>query len=571
MMVSKDMNNKLYVVWSGVDPVISNSRYNIRRIVYDGSIWGGIQTLTNNTTSDAINPSILKNKNADYIINPVIYTDSQNTGVKLIGTIYTIPKIISATPIANESVNELDNAYIPTMNVSDDDNNTVTCRYYVDTEGTPRDTQTVANTMTPKIATFNAINMNLFTEGSHTIRFEADDGTVITQSNINIIVDKTAPALGGVTATSTDTSIITSGSATDSLSGLDTKAYRYTVGTSVSLWKSETSCTYMNLVPNTVYTVLFEARDKEGHISSNSQNIRTKAQTPALTSGGTTSNSIDLILKDANPFTTEYQISSGTKYVAQDGILTDIPSWITITGRKITITGLTSNMSYSFTAKARNAESIETVQGNSINITTIPAPYLAPVSISAKATDNSITINWSGVQSADGYDIKVDGVPTNNGANTTYTHSDLTTGSSHTYSINARIGGVSQGWSSEITITANNGKVAVLTTENYQNGKEFDLAFKSLNVRNYSLYTFTINFSQNELDVVDLCTRTPAKELTTGTISGTGITITQFSPGTITFTVNKTLSTETMSTSNVNVIRFKTKTANPSTVRYTVQ
>lgn len=63
----------------------------------------------------------------------------------------------------------------------------------------------------------------------------------------------------------------------------------------------------------------------------------------------------------------------------------------------------------------------------------------------------SITIMWDKVQGADGYDVMVDGVVTDNGASNSFTHSGLEPGSTHIYIVRARTGGISGEWGQELS------------------------------------------------------------------------------------------------------------------------
>ncbi|WP_147273227.1 S8 family serine peptidase [Anaerobacterium chartisolvens] len=89
--------------------------------------------------------------------------------------------------------------------------------------------------------------------------------------------------------------------------------------------------------------------------------------------------------------------------------------------------------------------------------------------------------------------------------------------------------------------------------------KTFNLVLKAANMRSLSDRTFTVKYIADDLDITDLCSMTWAKETAAGAITGTDITIQQYLPGTITFTVNKSIPSGKQWSGIVNAIRFKCK------------
>ena len=360
------------------------------------------------------------------------------------------------TPKQNEILSDADTNFVPQITVSDENNDTLTCKYYIDSETTPRDTKSVNNTSETKTVSFNPIDMSLLTEGAHTLTCEVTDGRTtepFTQT-INFQVDKSAPTLGEITSSSTTDTITITGSATDGISGLSVEPYRYTIGSEVSSWiDSGTYTSQRNLTPNTQYQTGFEARDAKNHIASSFKNMYTKATVPVLSTCNPSSYSIDIETNDENPSVTQYQISTsgGSQYVTQEGTLTATPVWITLTNKKVTVTGLSPEKTYTFTAKARNGENIETVASSSVSGTTLIAPPGSPANIIATATDKTITISWDASVGAIGYEVEVDGTVVNTDTATRYTHVGLNPGTPHTYRVRARNAGGPGNWSAPIT------------------------------------------------------------------------------------------------------------------------
>jgi len=90
---------------------------------------------------------------------------------------------------------------------------------------------------------------------------------------------------------------------------------------------------------------------------------------PQLT---TLSVEIDNVTQNGNPANTQYAIQTGTQYVQANGSLGATAVWQTAAtwGYK-TVTGLTSGTNYTFRAKARNGDNVETVFGADASETTL--------------------------------------------------------------------------------------------------------------------------------------------------------------------------------------------------------
>ena len=381
-------------------------------------------------------------------VNTVINTGVQRGhGIIKITELNTEPMINSiSSPTANQAFSEA-KPVTASIVVSDPDNNALTFKYYIDT--TLVDTKSIAsNTATPQTVSFNVPSMSTITEGSHTVKFEVNDGQSTVQSTVNIIVDKSGPTLGNITPSSDDKSITVTGTASDS-SGLSSNPYRYTVGNKQSAWTSLTSFTESSLAPNTSYPVKFEAKDSVDNIrASTVQNFYTKAQVPSIEVGYPTTTSLDITLTDINPSNTQYQIVTGAQYVSSNGTLTSIPQWITLSGKSKTVTGLASNKSYSFQVKARNGASVETALSASKSGTTLPA---SPQNINKSATNTSITLSWGAVAGAAGYEIDFSGTLITNITSTIYTKTGLTPNTPYTMKVRAKSAAGVGDWSSLIT------------------------------------------------------------------------------------------------------------------------
>lgn len=399
--------------------------------------------------------------NSAAAINNKIYVFGSANGHGMTNSLWecsisTPPSYTVNSPSDNMTFSEKDTGFIPRITISDIDNDTLSCRYYIDSETAPRDTKTLTNTLAAQTVNFNSLDMSTLSEGTHTIRFEADDIGITTPATktVSFDLDKSYPVMGAVTVSTTTNTVTILGSATDSFTGMDSNPYRYTIGSEVSPWGNATTYTSQNnLISNMMYEAKFEARDTVGHISTSSQNVYTKADVPDLAVNNASSYTLDVSTSDNNSDSTQYQISTNnsSQYVTQEGTLTAAPAWITLINKKVTVTGLSPEQTYTFTAKARNSENIETVASSSVSGTTLIAPPGSPANIIATATDKTITVSWDASSGAIGYEIEVDGTVVNTDTATVYTHVGINSGTPHTYRVRAKNAGGPGNWSAPIT------------------------------------------------------------------------------------------------------------------------
>ena len=362
-----------------------------------------------------------------------------NNGIHTDGFWYVKKSINS--PFVNETLSRLTN-FTPSITVSDPDGDTLTCKYYIDSVW--KESKTISNTATPQLVNFSALDVSTLADGKHTFKFEVSDGKAdpITMS-VDVIVDNSPPTLGTVNVTADATNISIMGSATDTVSDAASIQYRYTVGSTISNWVNNSSYSISSLTPNTAYYVKCEARDKVGNVSYVERTVRTKAQTPQITVSNNKENSLDLLINDSNPAVTQYQIMAGSRYVNASGILTSSPEWITVPGKKITVTVLTANTQYNFAIKAKNDEGIETAATQKAGTTLALPPK---VNVDKKGI-TYITLKWDAVSGAIGYEIEADGKISSNGMATTYTQSGLQAETSHTYRLRVINAGGTGPWS----------------------------------------------------------------------------------------------------------------------------
>lgn len=354
------------------------------------------------------------------------------------------PAVNIVSPVQDTIFSEASSAFVPIAAVSDPDGDTLTCKVFIDSETTPRDTKTISNTQTAQNVSFKSINLGSLAQGTHTMKFTVSDSEVTQQASINFRVDKTNPTLGSVNVTATKDSITITGSATDNMAMHDLP-YRFYAGSNDSGWKSSNTHTFSNLSPNTQYQVKFAARDKVGHVAEKVLNKYTEALRPVISVGSANETSLVVSFNENNPAGTQYLISCGSQYVNAQGNLSGTPIWFAPQGRNVTVNGLLPNTDYTFTAKAKNGDGIETQASSSKRGRTLALP---PQSLEfPEITQNSIKVQWPAVPGATGYDIEVDSQVVNNGTSNTYTHSGLQPETSHTYRVRVMNAGGTGNWS----------------------------------------------------------------------------------------------------------------------------
>ncbi|REK75632.1 fibronectin type III domain-containing protein [Paenibacillus paeoniae] len=197
-----------------------------------------------------------------------------------------------------------------------------------------------------------------------------------------------------------------------------------------------------------------------------------------------------------------------------------------------------------------------------VTVRTLPDKPGLVSGVVINSTNNIANVTWKPDPTATGYDIEVDGKVSNIGLKTSYKHHRVAPGSEHKYRIRMRnLVGVGE-WSDLIV---NNTLTARLTK-----GQSVDLGLTASNVTDFSRYTLMVNYDPNAIEILDLSTMTGKPELSPGKIEGTDITITQFTPGSITFVCDKTILNGESWSGIINSIKMKAKVNGGSSLTYTV-
>ena len=145
------------------------------------------------------------------------------------------------------------------------------------------------------------------------------------------------------------------------------------------------------------------------------------------------------------------------------------------------------------------------------------------------------------------------------------------------YNYYGQLGNGEKGWSEYAKYsfgTPNDTFVPITTTCTAicTSGSALNLVLKLKNIKNFNGRTITITYNTSDINsVTDLCKMTYQKELATGAIAGTGITIVQNDPGIIKFTVDKDIPNGMSWSGIVNIIVLKAKVSGQATLTYKVE
>jgi hypothetical protein len=324
----------------------------------------------------------------------------------------TTPPSVSFGNITGATIlTEANTAFQLQIKVQDNENDTLTCNYYLNGSATPSGTVTATGTSSQKTVTFpNTINALNLSEGSHTLRITAKDSIAPAgEATVTFKVDRSAPVINSVTPSSATTSVTINVIASDRITELAANAYRYTAGGMVTGWLAQNSYSFLNLTANTNYIYKVEVMDKVGHIAESSGSISTKVATPVVSATAMSENMIQIIINDGNPTGTNYRIQTDNGFIDANGGIVSSEVWIMLAtdsstgGKSLIASGLAPNTNYNITATARNTFTGEISIGTKVSVQTspdIPANLISPAK-----SNRYIQLAWSSVAGAASYQL----------------------------------------------------------------------------------------------------------------------------------------------------------------------
>ncbi len=324
----------------------------------------------------------------------------------------TTPPSVSFYNInGNTILSESQTNYIIQIRVIDNENDSLTCNYYLDGSSSSSGTVTATNTQGGTVVSFPAgINASSLAEGNHTLRATVKDAIApLGETSITFKVDKTVPAISGVTVEPTSSTVRFTVTATDAISGLAPTAYRYTIDGAASDWIAGNTFTKSDLIPNTTHTYKAEVRDNVGHITTASGNFTTKLDKPIVNVTSLPCESFRVVIKDSNPAGTLYAVQVGSGYANGNGGFSASLLWIqpvydsSYGGKVVIVNGLQSGIQYTIAVTAKNTASTENITANSVMANTSPT---GPKNLKASdITSSTINLMWSAANGASTYDI----------------------------------------------------------------------------------------------------------------------------------------------------------------------
>ncbi len=212
---------------------------------------------------------------------------------------------------------------------------------------------------------------------------------------------------------------------------------------------SSTSWNITGLSPKTSYT--YQVRAKNSKLTgaySAARTITTQA-TPLSTPGG-----VSATATSSSATVSWSAVSGATGYDLRFGSTT-----YSVTGTSRTMTGLTPGTDYTYSIRAKNADTTSSYS-TAKTISTLPTAPTTPSGIAATATHNSVTVSWSAVSGAAGYDVKFNGTEYDV-TGTSKVFAGLSPKTAYSYSVRAKNAGGTSSYSSQKSITTSAAPLSV--------------------------------------------------------------------------------------------------------------
>ena len=303
-----------------------------------------------------------------------------------------------------------------------------------------------------------------------------------------------------------------------------------------------TKNSFNNLTPNTRYEFRIRAiGDSNESNWSNKISAMTKLDTPTK---------INKIIKATSIYLSWDEVKDATGYdIEVDGVIEDNTSKLFYNHSNLTI-----GTEHKYRIRAKTAENYGEWSEEIVAI----AKPAAPQNLETMPLANDIILTWESIEGASSYDVCIDNTIIENVSNTYYKHLNLQSAQTHTYKVRARFLSVEGDWSSEISEStpALNAVVCKVSTNK---DKLFNISVNTSNKQYHEQKIFTITYNTTEVELVDLCTLTPEKELIAGDITAANLVITKSVSGEIVFSLKNPHLLDEDVTGIINVIQFKSK------------
>ena len=366
----------------------------------------------------------------------------------------TPPSVSFALPLAGQYYSENTGVLFPQIQIRDNENDVLTCKYFIDNSTTPVATQTVNNTSVLKLVTFTTgYNVSNLNEGTHTIKVEVSDGIspigVATQS---FIVDKSIPNVQDLNIQAFNNGFFIQVQGYDVISKLHSLPFQVAipeVGYDSGWTAADTFTPSGMFIPNTPYTIVIKGRDILNHINEFSIEGWTLPGVPQISVSNIDKQTATLYFNDQNPNQTLYEIKVGNQYLNASGVLSPYPTDVILNAKTLVINGLTPGSTYSVSARAKANDGSYTTKSETINFVTVPSPPLTPSVIGTSwLTQINAVVEWSHAVGATSYTLNINGIDVlTDSEDLEYYFEDLTPNTSYTIKVKANNSGGSSDWS----------------------------------------------------------------------------------------------------------------------------
>ncbi|MFD2334492.1 glycoside hydrolase family 9 protein [Cohnella sp. GCM10020058] len=180
-------------------------------------------------------------------------------------------------------------------------------------------------------------------------------------------------------------------------------------------------------------------------------------------------------------------------------------TYVTSTGTSYTHSGLTAGSTHKYRVRAVNAAGTSgwSALATATTSQNQPQPPAVPTGLTATAASStSISLGWTAVTGATGYQIEIDGSSTYvTSTGTSYTHSGLTASSTHKYRVRAVNAAGTSGWSALVTATTQGQSSSSVIDISHNGTDGFTFGETSDQVKRYQTFAANANKKLTKVEV----------------------------------------------------------------------
>lgn len=376
--------------------------------------------------------------NEEFFKNNVFENNILGSGLLRAQETSTSPSVTFSSPEAGKYVSGFN--YV-SIYVQDNENDTLTCKYYIDNSYTPIGTQTVTGTSIIKLVNFSgALATGSLLDGYHKLRVEVTDGkSPVSIATRVFYVDNSKPVIESVRVVPDGDDCWIYVEAEDIYSGLDSySAYKIDDYDVSAGWPSTSPFRLNNINEhNSVVRLRIIARDKVGNIASQDVFAYFPPKKPILNVSNIGPFGFELSGLDP---TLWHEIKVDDYYVDLDGMTSTTISCNRYDEGSVNIGGLEPGTTYTVSARGKQDGGDEdsfSLFSDEILVTTLNAPPSYSPYVSLKQVESEkISFTWYSVPYATSYIVNVNGIDIeSNYTGLTYT---LKTIPNNSYSIKIR-------------------------------------------------------------------------------------------------------------------------------------